>query len=253
MLFTKWLLPLAAVALHSFGQAPAPRAPLHVLEHLANGLVTSDNWSGYAVTGEDGSVSSVTGSWIVPAVNCEGTNPPIGAASFWIGIDGYTTATVEQTGTDSDCSSGSPLYYAWYEFFPDPGIAITTIAVQPGDVIAASVTYNGAAFTATITDQRTQESFTKSKAVPAAKRSSAEWIGESPAGPLPDYGLVFFGQDETGFAGTCDATLNSKTRSIGGFPGLTVHPITMVSSSGMTEAVPGSLSADGSSFSIEWH
>ena len=26
--------------------------------------------------------------------------------------------TVEQTGTDSDCNGGSPVYYAWYEFYP---------------------------------------------------------------------------------------------------------------------------------------
>jgi hypothetical protein len=239
---------LAMAALPSFAQGP-----LHVLEQHADNSVTSDNWSGYAVTGLEGSVSSVTGSWIVPAVNCEAPNPTVGAASYWIGIDGYTTATVEQTGTDSDCASGTPLYYAWYEFFPDPGITITTISVKPGDVISASVTYDGAEFTATITDQRTQETFTKSKAVPAAKRSSAEWIGESPAGPLPNYGTVFFGQDETGFFGTCDATLDAKSSAIGGFPGRIVHAITMVSSSGVTEAVPSPLSSDGSSFSIAWH
>ena len=204
------------------------------------------------MTGVEGSVSSVTGSWIVPAVDCDGTNPKVGAASFWVGIDGYTTATVEQTGTDSDCASGKPLYYAWYEFFPDPGITITTIAVKPGDVMAASVTYNGSEFTVTITDQRTQETFTKSKAVAAAKRSSAEWIGESPAGPLPNYGTVFFGQDETGLLGTCDATVESKSSPVGGFPSRTMHAITMVSSSGVAEAAPSALSTDGSSFSIVW-
>jgi hypothetical protein len=239
---------LAIAALSSFAQAP-----LHVLDYHSDGSVTSDNWSGYAVTGLEGSVSSVTGSWIVPSVNCEGTNPTVGAASFWIGIDGYTTATVEQTGTDSDCASGTPLYYAWYEFFPDPGITITTIEVKPGDVISASVTYDGTEFTATITDQRTQQTFTKSKAVPAAKRSSAEWIGESPAGPLPNYGAVLLGQDETGFSGTCDATLDAKSSPIGGFPGRIVHAITMVSSKGVTEAVPSPLSSDGSSFFISWH
>jgi hypothetical protein len=231
----------------------ARHGPVRILEHRSDGSVTSTNWSGYAVTGLEGSISSVTGSWIVPTVNCEGTNPAIGAASFWIGIDGYTTATVEQTGTDSDCANGTPLYYAWYEFFPDPGITITTISVQPGDVMSASVTYNGTEFTATIENQRTHQTFTRSKAVAAAKRSSAEWIGESPAGPLPNYGSAFFGEDETGFLRTCEATLNSDTVPIGKFPSQIVHAITMVSSTGATEAAPSALSPDGSSFAIEWH
>jgi hypothetical protein len=70
---------------------------------------------------------------------------------------------------------------------------------------------------------------------------------------LPNYGTVFFGQDETGFSGTCDATVDTKSSPIGGFPGRIVHAITMVSSGGVTEAVPSSLSSDGSSFSIAWH
>jgi hypothetical protein len=138
-------------------------------------------------------------------------------ASFWIGIDGYTSATLEQTGTDSDCSKGTPRYYAWYEFLPEAGVTIETISVEPGDVMAASVVYNGTEFAATITDERTQETFTTSKAVASAKRDSAEWIAEDNTYVFTDFGTA-----------TCDATVGSKTATIGGFPNY--HTITMVGS-----------------------
>jgi hypothetical protein len=118
--------------------------------------------------------------------------------------------------------------------------------------MSASVVYNGTEFTATITDERTQETFTTSKAVPSAKRDSAEWIAEDNAYVFTDFGTVFFGQDETGVAATCDATVGTRTAAIGGFP--SYHAITMVGSkAGSLLAVPSALSTDGTSFSVQWH
>jgi len=224
--------------------------PLRIFEKHSDGSVTSPNWSGYAVTGEVDSVTAAYGSWLVPTATCGGRQRNSGA-SFWVGIDGYTSATVEQTGTDSDCSQGTPRYYAWYEFFPEPGVTIKTISVEAGDVMSASVIYNGTEFTATITDARTRETFTTSKAVPSAKRDSAEWIAEDNASIFTDFSTAFFGQDETGVAATCDATVGSKTAAIGGFP--SYHAITMVGSTeGSLLAVPSALSTDGASFSVQW-
>src|SRR5579884_4318905 len=73
---------------------------------------TSTNWSGYAVTGNR--FTSVSASWTEPAVTCSGT----AYSSFWVGLDGDTSNTVEQTGTDADCSGSTPQYYAWYEMYP---------------------------------------------------------------------------------------------------------------------------------------
>src|SRR5437899_1214954 len=60
-----------------------------------NGL--SLNWSGYAVSASD--VTSVSATFTVPEVGPPGS---IGGLSpdfsAWVGIDGYTSATVEQTG-----------------------------------------------------------------------------------------------------------------------------------------------------------
>jgi hypothetical protein len=48
----------------------------------------SSNWSGYAVTGPNMSVSDVKGSWIVPAARCTGGSEEASDAyaSFWVGI-----------------------------------------------------------------------------------------------------------------------------------------------------------------------
>ena len=67
---------------------------------------TSNNWSGYVITAPAGSVSDVTGSWVVPGVTCAPGETSF--ASFWIGIDGDSSPTVEQIGTDSDCQNGIP-------------------------------------------------------------------------------------------------------------------------------------------------
>ena len=107
---------------------------------------TSTNWSGYAVTGSR--FTSVSSSWTEPTATCSGT----AYSSFWVGLDGDTSNTVEQTGTDADCSGSTPQYYAWYEMYPKFPVNLG-FTVRPGDHLSASVTTNGSgSFTLTITD-----------------------------------------------------------------------------------------------------
>ena len=219
------------------------------------GTSSSTNWSGYAVTGSAGSVSDVKGSWVVPAIQgtCPSTNQ---YASFWVGIDGYSSNTVEQTGTDSDCQNGKAAYYAWYEFYPKASFTITSFTIKSGDTISAEVIYSSGKFTVTIKDTTTGKSFSTSAKVNNAKRSSAEWIAEAPYSggilPLADFGTVSFGSDNTGVASTCYATVGGVTGPIGSF-GSSVQTITMVSQSSATKAQPSGLSSDGTSFTITWH
>jgi len=258
ILLTLAALPALAqvsIDLQSTAQVP-PRqhAPMRLHQRLPSGKVESENWSGYAVTGT--AFTSAKGSWIVPSVTC--TKTPNTYSAFWVGIDGYSSTTVEQTGTSSDCSGTSPSYYAWYEFYPEPSIEITAVPVSPGNKISAEVTYNGTEFTITITNETTGKSATKSARVSGAKRTSAEWIAEAPcctrAGgilPLSDFGTVDFGQDYTDVSGTNDATDSATSGPINDF-GADVEAITMVSSSGATEAVPSAVSSDGTSFTVAW-
>src|SRR5947208_14092498 len=60
---------------------------------------TSSNWSGYDVTGSG--ALDATGSWVQPSVlSC--SRKENSWSSPWVGIDGDTSGTVEQIGTDSD-------------------------------------------------------------------------------------------------------------------------------------------------------
>ncbi|HTC47150.1 MAG TPA: G1 family glutamic endopeptidase [Candidatus Aquilonibacter sp.] len=229
-----------------------PGRPARVIDNVT--VTDSSNWSGYAVTGS--SFTSAKGSWTVPTVNC--TKTPNTYAAFWVGIDGWTSTTVEQTGTDSDCDGKTPSYYAWYEFYPNPSELISSITVSPGNKMSASVTYSGTEFTVTITNETTGKSFSKSGKVSGAKRSSAEWIAEAPCCtnsggilPLSDFGTVDFGQDYTDVTGTNDATDSSVSGPISDF-GSDVNESVMVSSSGANEAVPSALTSDGTSFTVTW-
>src|ERR1700691_1238524 len=169
-------LPVAAqvsLASNVTTERPRPRhAPISIIEEREDGTVSSNNWSGYAITGAAGSFTAAEGSWIVPAVTCtSGTQ----YAAFWVGIDGYSSTTVEQTGTDSDCSKGVPTYYAWYEFYPKASKDIAAFPVHPGDVISASVTFSAGIFTVSITDGTSGKTFTTTGTVSGAQRSSAEF------------------------------------------------------------------------------
>jgi hypothetical protein len=213
------------------------------------------NWSGYAVAGQPGLVSDVTGSWIIPAIigTCSVVEQH---AAFWVGIDGLTSSTVEQTGTDSACINGAPTYFAWFEFFPKPAVKINKVPVHPGDIISAEVQFSNNKFTASITDVTTGTSFTKSERVKGAERSSAEWIAEAPSSttgilPLANFGTVLFGQDYTGVAGTCTATVGSSTMPIGAF-GSTAVIITMMNSGRGVKAQPSLLTKDKTSFAVLW-
>ena len=217
----------------------------------------SENWSGYAVSALPGTVFNATGSWLVPAIQGPCPVSQDLHSSFWVGIDGWDSSTVEQTGTESACINGKPAYFAWYEFFPKRAVEIDKIAVNPGDVISAGVSYSPSTdkFTVTIADVTTSRSFTKSAKVDSALRDSAEWIAEAPSSstgilPLAPFGTVYFGQESTGVGETCFATVGTQTGPIGSF-GSTVSVITMAGANGV-KAAPSALSGDKTSFSVTW-
>lgn len=239
--------------------AAQARPPMTVPgEHIPNvkaGTSTSRNWGGYAVTGPAGSVTEVQASWVVPEVTCRTGESSY--SSFWTGIDGYGSRTVEQTGTDSDCRNGTPTYYAWYEFYPRVSRTVMSLSVAPGDIMSADVRYDPerARFVVSLANLTRGGSFTITKKHRAA-RSSAEWIAEAPASsggtlPLADFGTVDFGGDFTGVNPTCYASVGGTTGPIAAF-GASVQDITMVSASGAVKAQPSGLSTNGTSFSVTW-
>ena len=224
-----------------------------------NGTAGSSNWSGYVLLGS--SFKWVTGSWIVPAADCTGV---LGNkfAAFWVGLDGYTSTTVEQIGILTNCAGKHPYYYAWYEFYPQGSIIVTTVPIQPGDHISASVIYYSYSdkFALTIKDSTTGQYFSTAAAVSGAIRSSAEWIAEAPCCtstggilPLTDFGTVTFGQDSTGVSNTNYALDTSSTGPIGIFPAVNTIEVdkTPTASSPQTSTC-STLSTDGTSFTCTW-
>jgi len=248
-----------------FNHAVAAASPAALQSHIPMIVherhgrnASSSNWGGYAVTGANGSVSDVKASWIVPSIvgKCPSTNQ---YASFWVGIDGYSSNTVEQIGTDSDCQNGQPVYYVWYEFYPHWAFTVNTVTVHPGDVIAAEVSAGTkGTFTVSLMDQTTGTSFQTSAKMNNADRSSAEVIAEAPwsggVQPLANFGTALFGSNYTPIRNTSNVTMkignSTVTGSIGSFAGN--NEITMVDKNGAPKALPSGLSRDGSSFSIGW-
>ena len=143
---------------------------------------------------------------MVPTVNTK-TN---GYSSVWVGIDGYSSSTVEQIGTGEDVVNGSATYYAWYEMYPSRSVTISTMTVKAGDSITGSVAYVPAiSFVLTIKDATESETFTKTLTATGAARSSAEWVVEAPSSnygvlPLANFGTVTFTNAYATINGTTD-------------------------------------------------
>lgn len=240
--------PLATEVVSPRQHAPMQRIGLPT----TNGSVTSTNWSGYAVTGTG--FTYAKGSWHVPGVDCAKT--PNAYSAFWVGIDGYSDSTVEQTGTVSQCVGGVAQYYAWYEFYPANSVTIASVPVTGGNIISAEVSYNGSDFKVTLTNEKTGKSYSKSAVVSGANRTSAEWIAEAPSSggvvlPLADFVTANYGFDKTGIKNTSYASDKAVTGPISDF-GTRVEEITMETTSLIKKAVPTALTTDGSSFTVAW-
>jgi hypothetical protein len=154
-------------------------------------IAYSTNWSGYAVTGGKFTTASV--SWIQNTITCTSGGGQTDM-SPWVGIDGYSTSTVEQTGSSGDCNGATPDYYAWYEMYPRNVIVIRH-TVKPGDHFTATVTHtSGDRYTLMLKDITESWTNTVSKSI-KAKDASAEAVMEMAASHLSDFGTDGF----TGF------------------------------------------------------
>jgi hypothetical protein len=197
----------------------------------------STNWSGYAAT--SGTYTSVSASWTEPTGHCSSGSQ---FSSFWVGLDGFNSSSVEQTGSEVDCSGSTPRYYAWYEMFPSPSHSYSN-TVRPGDHFNASVTFTGgSSFSLFIADTTQGWSHTHTGSLSGAARSSAEVIVEAPSSssgvlPLANFGTV----------NISGSTANGS--ALGNAGGVT--QIIMVNSSGQAKDSVSSLSG-GQNFSATW-
>lgn len=233
----------------SAGTVRTGGVPVGISGSLFHGTTTStsSNWAGYAIKTAKGAVSDVSARWQVPQIAA--TCPTAARySSFWVGIDGDGSPTVEQIGTDTDCSGGSAVYYAWYEFYPGPSHNLA-MTISPTNWMSADVHYSTstAKFTLAIKDMTTGKSFSTSSAVSGAKRSSAEWIAEAPSSGMTILPLTNFGWVTFRYA---SATISGHTHSISGFSNIA---ITMWNVGGTkVMASVGGLTFSGTTFKVTW-
>jgi hypothetical protein len=202
--------------------AAAPGLSFRPLHYNINGY----NWGGYAATGSG--FTSVSAAWTEANATCNSTND---LYAPWVGIDGYGSSTVEQTGVATDCSSGRAVHQAWYEMYPAASVQINR-TVSAGDHITASVTYAGSnKYTLKLNDSTRGWTYTTTKTL-SAQRTSAEVIIESPTGAYPNFGTLNFSS----------ATVNGS--SLGSFGPTALDP-----SNGAYEARTSALGSSGTSFS----
>ena len=155
---------------------------------------SSTNWSGYTATSGTGAFSSVSASWTEPTGTCTSRRADQ-YSSFWVGLDGYSSGSVEQTGTDVDCAGRTPEYYGWYEMYPAYPVSFPN-TVRPGDHMSGSVTFSGTqTYTLVLKDSTQGWTQTVVKNQSGLARSSAEVIVEAPSSgsgvlPLADFGTV---------------------------------------------------------------
>jgi hypothetical protein len=229
------------------GQHPTNHAVGHGIHSNAVTKVSSTNWAGYADTGTG--FTKVSGSWTEPTTKCPSSGEAI--AAYWIGIDGYSSQTVEQDGTLAFCDKGQLADYSWWEMYPSNDIQVVGTGVKGGDKITASVVRTGTKYALKVTDATTKGnnvSENETCAAATCKDTSAEWIAERPSGSsglaiLPDFNVIKF---------TKSAQTSSK--GSGTISAGTADEITMVKSSGskVALATPSALTDSGADFSVTW-
>ncbi|SFK13463.1 G1 family glutamic endopeptidase [Amycolatopsis sacchari] len=219
------LLATAAVAVTAFA-GPAAAAPVFGAHSFAGG-----NWGGYV---SFGSFTTATASWTEPSVTCNSRNDLFAP---WVGIDGDGSSTVEQTGVATDCSSGRPVYQAWYEMYPAAPVYYSN-TVSAGDHISATVTRTGTnTYQLSISDTTKGWTKTVTKSL-TSRHSSAEAIIESPTDSYPTIngGVTFTGVkfNGTNLASTSPSALDADDR-------------------GTYTWTPGVIASDGTDFTITRH
>ena len=175
------------------------------LAHRARGhhlkTAISQNWAGPILTG--GTYDKVTTTFVVPQASCSSGQPET-IASFWTGLDGFKSKTVEQAGVDIQCEFGVDSYQAWTEQYPRAAMPVdsTDFDVSPGDEVQVAIARQGDTDHYTLLDMTTGQMYHASATIPrGAQDNSAECIAEAPRGPrgivpLTNFGSVSFSQCE---------------------------------------------------------
>lgn len=223
--------------------------------------------AGYQITGPQGSMPRIRGSWVVPTLSCS-TNPNSNS-TISVMLDGLNGLTDRmQIGTIAACVGGTPTYRAFVDMLPAKGKVVEpTLTIKAGDIIEAQGKWSPQThgWHAQIIDETTHVTsigFAKAPSSFNPPLSSGSFaIATASNSPLSDFGSLGFGKTYTGVARTCilTAVLANKTTvsiitigSLANQQGFTLHQINMVDSGSSTMATTSALKSDGESFTVSW-
>jgi hypothetical protein len=107
---------------------------------------------------------------------------PTGSSSAWIGVDGATNSDLFQTGTETDCSSGTQQDFGWVEELPYAAQA-TSLVISPGNVMSADIHQTSAGhWNFTLLDVSTGDYVSYGSPIAySGPQDSADWIEEDPS------------------------------------------------------------------------
>ncbi len=163
--------PQVAAATLSISVSPAPVTPTPTGQ--------SPNWSGYVVG--NGPYTAVTGTFSVPSLYSG--EPSTDVMSEWVGIDGWSNASLIQAGVNESPDPNNPNYFSiqpWWEILPAPSTPITTMSVAVGDQVTVTISQvSGTEWAIALTDNTNGQSFTTDQTY-TGPGTSAEWIVEAP-------------------------------------------------------------------------
>jgi hypothetical protein len=252
-----------ALALTGAGVGAADAAAATTVQPTVQGLsvlrdgpttaAQSTNWAGYVATGS--TFTRITGTWVQPAVSCKLFQSTYSAD--WVGLDGYSSKTVEQLGSEAQCGLfENTTYYAWTELYPAGEVELPASGypISPGDTLTATVLSNSTtSYVFSMTDSGSAHHWSYSTPLTtttADSLDSAEWIAEAPEtcgllgcsiSSLANFGTV-------GFSGA-SATAGGTAAPISAYPDT---QLTMINSSKVVRATTSALSPDGGAFSVTW-
>lgn len=234
--------------------------------HLVqDGVFYSTNWSGYADTTSvtsygTGSFYYIFGDYVVPIAE-QAINACTGGwdySSTWVGIDGYGSGDVLQAGTEADAyclnyifgKITSTSYYAWYEWYPNYSVQISSFPISPGDDMFVEVwnttSTQGYAY---LVNENTNQYVSLGFTAPSGTKlvgNSAEWVVEAPTVSGSQTALTNYTQDF--FADSYASTFSGLQYG----PGSSGNTqFVMTDKSGCTISLPGLLGTNGIWFQDE--
>jgi hypothetical protein len=211
------------------------------------------NWSGFAVTSSK-KFTYAQSRFVEPTLTCTGDHANEWSSN-WVGFDGFSTATVEQTGTAAHCggpNNTTPVYKAWYEMYPAGSVNV--FSVFPGDTINVSVSFSNSKFTLSVADLTPGHKHTATHTAKcgSCKRSSAEWIVERPE--LCTSATNCFITHLANFGTT---SLSAKVRVAGvsaaqGIPNFRNYNITMIASQNDSTPLDTVGKVSNNAFPVQW-